>query len=99
MKIENPRPLKRALTKLRRVNRRVARSRTIHGRNRRSNRRERLYADRRRLYRRVTNLRLDTMHKATTAIAKRSRLVCIESLHVAGWLRRLTPRPPGSSRC
>ena len=90
--VENPRPLKRALTKLRSVNRRVARSRTIHGRNRRSNRRERLYAERRRLYRRVTNLRLDTMHKATTAIAKRSRLVCIESLHVAGWLqnRRLS---------
>jgi len=35
----------------------------------------------------LIDLRLDTMHKATTAIAKRSRLVCIESLHVAGWLR------------
>lgn len=35
----------------------------------------------------MTNLRLDVMHKATTAIAKGSRLVCIEALNVAGWLR------------
>ena len=85
--IDNPRPLKRALAKLRRVNRRIARSRTIHGKNRRSHRRSRRDGERRRLYRRVTNIRLDAMHKATTAIAKRSRLVSIESLHVAGWMR------------
>ena len=80
---DNPRPLKRALAKLRRVNRRIARSRTIHGKKRRSRR----DGERRRLYRRVTNIRLDAIHKATTAIAKRSRLVSIESLHVAGWMR------------
>ena len=37
--IAKPRPLKRTLIKLRRVNRRIARSRTIHGKDRRSNRR------------------------------------------------------------
>ena len=84
---DNPRPLKRALVKLRRLNRRIARSRTIHGLTRRSHRRERRYAQRQRLYRRVSNIRLDAIHKATTAIAKRSRLVCIESLQVAGWMR------------
>ena len=35
----------------------------------------------------MTSIRLDAMHQATTAIAKRSRLVCIESLQVAGWMR------------
>ncbi|MCY4059798.1 MAG: transposase, partial [Gammaproteobacteria bacterium] len=85
--IDNPRPLKGTLSKLRRVNRRIARSRIIHGKKRHSNRRERRYAERRRLYRRVSDLRLDAAHKATTAIAKQSRLVCVESLHVAGWMR------------
>ena len=47
---------------------------------------------RQRLYRRVVNIRLDAAHKATTAIAKRSRQGRVESLHVAGWMgnRRLS---------
>ena len=89
---ENPEPLKRALAKLRRIHRRIARSLELHGRTRKSNRRERRYAELRRQHLRVANLRLDTAHKATTAIAKRSRLVCVESLHVPGWMqnRRLS---------
>ena len=37
-------------------------------------------------------MRMDCAHKATTAIAKRSRLVCVESLNVSGWMcnRRLS---------
>ena len=85
--LENPRPLKRALGELRAVNRRVARSRKIHGKSRHSSRRERMYEKRRRLYVKVSHLRMDNVHKATTAIAKRSKLVCVESLHVAGWMR------------
>lgn len=85
--IENPRPLKRALSRLRTVNRRIARSRRIHGEKRSSNRREGLYEQRRRFYARVNYLRMDCVHKATTAIAKRSRLVCVESLNVSGWMR------------
>ena len=84
---ENLRPLKRALGALRAVNRRVARSRKIHGKSRHSSRRERMYEKRRRLYVKVSHLRMDNAHKATTAIAKRSKLVCVESLHVTGWMR------------
>ena len=84
---ENPKPLKQALTKLRRVHRRISRSLESHGRQRKSNRRERRYAEFHRQHLRVANLRLDAAHKATTAIAKRSRLVCVESLHVIGWMR------------
>ena len=89
---ENPESLKRALVKLRRIHRRIARSLELHGRTRRSNRRERRYAELHRQHVRVANLRLDATHKATTAIAKRSRLVCVESLHVPGWMqnRRLS---------
>ena len=83
----NPRPLERALGKVRRVSRRIARSQTIHGKNRHSNRRSRRQAELRRLHVRVRNLRLDAAHKATTAIAKRSLVVCVEALYVKGWMR------------
>ena len=85
--VDNPRPLKRALRKLRRVNRRICRSRRIHGCHRRSDRRNRCYAQRKRLYRRMADIRRDCAHQAASAIVKRARLVCIEDLHVAGWLR------------
>ena len=84
---ENPEPLKRELAKMRRLHRRIARSLTLHGRTLKSNRRERRYVEFRRQHLRVANLRLDADHKATTAIAKRSRLVCVESLHVPGWMQ------------
>ena len=89
---ENPEPLKRALAKLRRIHRRIARSLELHGRTRRSNRRERRYAELYRQHVRVANLRLDAAHKATTAIAKRSRLVCVASVNVPDWMqnRRLS---------
>ena len=90
--VENPRPLKCALSKLRRLQRRIARSVKLHGRNRQSRRRKRRYAELRRQHLRVADLWLDAAHKATTAIAKRSKLVCVESLHVAAWMqnRRLS---------
>ena len=89
---ENPRALRRALVKLRRIHRRITKSLELHGRTLKSNRRERRYAEFRRQHLRVANLRLDAAHKATTAIAKRSRLVCVESLHVPRWMqnRRLS---------
>ena len=89
---DNPEPLKHALAKLRRIHRRIARSLELHGRTIRSNRRERRYAELHRQHLRVANLRLDADHKATTAIAKRSRLVCVASLNVPGWMqnRRLS---------
>ena len=84
---ENPRALKGALVKLRRIRRRIAKSLELHGRTLKSNRRERRYAEFRRQHLRVANLRVDAAHKATTAIAKRSRLVCVESLHVPRWMQ------------
>ena len=84
---ENLEALKRALAKLRRIHRRIARSLELHGRTRKSNRRERRYAELYRQHVRVANLRLDAAHKATTAIAKRSRLVCVASLRVPGWMQ------------
>ena len=85
--IGNPRPFDAVQRKLKRVNRRIERSKRIHGENRPSNRRNGLYRQRRRLYRQATDIRMDAAHKATTAIAKRSRVVCVEKLHVKGWMR------------
>jgi len=83
----NPQPLKRALSKVRRLSRRISRSMRIHGKDRPSKRRERRLAQLRREHARVKNLRTDAAHKATTAIAKRSSVVCVERLHVKGWMR------------
>ena len=81
---ENPKALSSALRQLRRVDKAIARSRNIHGKSNHSNRRERLYARRRRLHARVVNVRSDNHHKATTAIAKSAGRVVVETLNVAG---------------
>ena len=90
--VENPRVLSGALRRLRRVDKAIARSRKVHGRNSHSNRRERLYARRRRLHARVVNVRSDCHHKATTATAKSAGRVVVETLNVAGMMmnRRLS---------
>ena len=84
--VENPRPLRTALKRLRRLDRRIARSIRVHGRAC-SNRRQALYERRKRLHARIRDIRRDAAHKATTAIAKRSSVVCVETLSVSGWLR------------
>ena len=83
----NPRPLNAALGKVRRLCRRISRSRRIHGKDEPSKRRKRRQGQLCRQYARVRNLRMDAAHKATTAIAKRSKLVCVEDLSVRGWMR------------
>ena len=83
----NPRPLKWSLTKVRRLSRHISRSLRIHGKNRPSRRRKRKQRELRRLHIRVTNIRMDAAHKATTAIAKRSRVVCVETPYVKGWTK------------
>ena len=90
-KIENPKALATALKRLRRMDKAIARSRGVHGRSNHSNRREDLYARRRRLHARVVNVRSDHHHKATTAIAKSCGRVVVETLNVAGMMmnRRL----------
>ena len=82
-----------ALKELRRIDKAIARSRNVHGRSNHSNRRERLYAKRRRLHARVVNVRNDNHHKATTAIAKASGCVVVETLNVAGMMMSRGPLP------
>ena len=86
MTVENPKALASGLKRLRRLDKAIARSRNVHGRGNHSNRRERLYARRRRLHARVANVRNDNHHKATTAIAKSAGWVVVETLNVAGML-------------
>ena len=85
--VENPRALAPALRKLRKLDKAIARSRKVHGRIEHSNRRERLYARRRRLHARICNVRNDAHHKATTAIAKPAGRVVIEDLNVSGMMQ------------
>ena len=85
--VENPKALSGALERLRRMDKAIARSRNVHGKRNHSNRRERLYARRRRLHARVVNVRDDNHHKATTAIAKSAGRVVVETLNVAGMVR------------
>lgn len=86
-KVENPKALSSALQELRRVDKAIARSRNVHGRNDHSNRRERLYTRRRNLHARIVNVRNDNHHKATKAIAKSAGRVVVETLNVVGMLR------------
>ena len=85
--VENPKALGTVLKRLRKIDKSIARSKNVHGRARSSNRRERLYAMRRRLHARASNVRSDTHHKATTMIAKSAGRVVIEDLNVSGMMR------------
>ena len=87
LRVENPRALNTGLRRLRRVDQAIARSRNVHGGGNPSNRRERLYARRRRLQARTVNVRNDNHHQATTAIAKSAGRVVVETLNVAGMMR------------
>ena len=85
--VENPKALAAASRRLRRLDKAIARSRNVHGRGSQSNRRERLYAQRRNLHARIINVRNDNHHKATAAIAKSAGRVVVETLNVAGMIR------------
>ena len=85
----NPLPLKNALPELRRVDKAIARSRNIHGRNKFSRRRSRLYHKRRLLHERIANIR-QTNHRAVAAdIAKSAGRVVVESLNVVGIVKNM----------
>ena len=80
--VTNPKALASGIKQLRRLDKAIARSRNVHGRNDHSNRRERLYTRRRNLHARIVNVRNDNHHKATTAIAKSAGRVVVETLNV-----------------
>ena len=90
-KVANPKALSAGLKRLRPLDKAIARSEKVHGRSNHSNRREQLYARRRRLHARTVNVRNDHHHKATTAIAKSAGRVVVETLNVSGMMlnRRL----------
>jgi putative transposase len=79
--IPNPRHLKRRLKKLKRLHRVVSR-RTKGGKNRRKAA-KRLAT----LYRKVANQRRNTLHQATTTLAKTKQVIVIEDLNVSGMLK------------
>ena len=85
--VDNPKALASGIKRLRRLDKAIARSRNVHGKSVHYNRRERLYARRRNIHARVVNVRNDNHHKATTAIAKLSGRVVVETLNVSGMLR------------
>jgi len=80
IKIKSPKPLKKALSKLRRINRKF--SRQQKGSKRREKTRRRLA----RLHFRVSNIRRDFTQKLTTRLCRENQVVVIEDLNVKGML-------------
>ncbi len=79
--VAGPRPLRTGLRRLRRASR--AHSRKAHG----SANRRKSAARLARMHARVANVRADTLHKATTELARQYETVVAEDLHVAGLIR------------
>ena len=73
-----PRPLKKAQARLRRLNRRLARTR------RASKNHKKAAMRLARQHRRVRNIRQDFLHKFTTTLAENHSEICIEDLNVSG---------------
>ena len=80
-KVEAPKPLRKALKRLRRQQRAVSRSR------RRSTSRDRKVAAVGRTHRRIKGIRRNYAHQLTRAIVNAADLICVEDLHVAGMMR------------
>ena len=87
LQVDNPKALNATISRLRQVDKALARSRNVHGKSNHSNRRECLYAKRRRIHARIAQVRKDNHHKASTTIAKCAGLVVVETLNVSGMLR------------
>ena len=80
-KIEGPKPLRKALGRLRRRSRQHSRKRK--GSNNREKSRLRLA----RLHRRVRNIRKDALHRLTTRLCRENQAVAVEDLSVRGMIR------------
>ncbi len=80
-RVENPRPLRKELRKLARLNRELVRR--IPGSRNREETRRRLA----RLHARIARIRRDALHKLTTRLARTYGTVVVERLNVAGMLR------------
>lgn len=78
---DNPKPLKKRLKKLRKLQRKASRAKK-GGANRRKT--VKLVA---KLHQKVANIRKDTLHKITTILAKTKRIVGVEDLNVSGMMK------------
>lgn len=80
-KIEAPKPLRRALGKLRRLSRALARKKKG------SSNRRKAAAKLAKLHAHISNIRADFLHKFTTGLVRRFTAIGVEDLHVRGMLR------------
>jgi putative transposase len=96
VRVPAPRPLAAAQARLRALQRKAARQVGPDRRTgQRASRRWQLTQARiRRVHGRAADLRRDTMHKATTALAQRHQVIVVEDLNVTGMSRR----KPGAGR-
>jgi putative transposase len=78
--VENPKAIRQFERKLRRTQRKLARKR------RGSRNRRKVIIQLQKLYVRITNIRKDAIHKATTLLAKTKSVVVLEDLNVRGLL-------------
>jgi putative transposase len=78
---ENPRALKRNLTMLKRLQRRVSR------RQKGSKNRKKAVRQLSNAYSRVGNIRRNALHQATTALARTKSAIVLEDLHVSGMMK------------
>lgn len=76
--IENPRPLKNSLTKLKKAQKSLSRK------TQNSTRYKQAKAKLSKIHARVANQRTDCLHKLTNRLASQHRVVCVEDLNVAG---------------
>lgn len=79
--IDNPKPLKRSLRRLARLQR--VHSRRMKGSARRGKARMAVA----KLYRKISNIRKDTLHKITTRLCRENQAVAIEDLSVANMMK------------
>ena len=79
--VEEPKPLRKALKRLRRQQRAVARSK------KRSASRARKIAAVGRTHRRITGIRRNYAHQLTRAIVNSAEVICVEDLHVKGMMQ------------
>ena len=78
---ENPKPLKKLLKRLRMLSKSVSRKKK--GSKNREKAKKRLS----RLYYRISNIRKDALHKASTTITKSAEIIVIEDLNISGMLK------------
>jgi putative transposase len=88
-KIENPKPLRKAMRRIKKLARRCSRQEEMRKTraaktSRRAMKRRKALA---KLHWRVANIRCDAMHKATTAVVEAFETIVIEDLNVAGMVK------------